>query len=865
MTEPSLSIDFPPTDAPLRDDVRTLGAMLGDLLVELEGQPLYDAVESIRRTARARRAGDPTAADRLSSFIEKHDAARVRTVVRAFSAYFGLVNMAERVHRIRRRRDHERNEEPQPGGLRAIVGDLAVRGFSREVVTGALEAMTIAPVFTAHPSEAIRRTILRKEQRIAYALVDRFDRQCMTAREDRAALGRIRSEVASSWATSEHGIRPTVGDEVEHVAFYLVAVIYRAVPAFFEELEDALAETWPDHPTWRAPEGLLRFGSWVGGDMDGNPNVGADTFEATLGRQRELVLERYGRELRELSDHLSQSEQHGAVGSRIAQLRERYEALVPEAAGALEERYRDMPYRNLCLLMAARVEATRNGGEGGYERASEFIGDLRRIASSMDRASDVAAGYRVRRLLRRAETFGFHLATIDIRQDSLVHRRAVADLLGDADFTQRSVTERAAILVDALGGEVPVPERPGEDLQRTLAMLRAVARAQRSMAEHAVGPYIISMARGPDDTLAVLLLAKAAGVGGGGAVTLDIAPLFETADDLAGARATMEALFAEPLYRGHLRARGDKQMVMIGYSDSGKDAGIMAARWALQQGQRSLVRACEGAGVALTIFHGRGGTISRGGTKTREAVLAAPPGSVGGHLRMTEQGEIIHARYGLRGIALRSLELATGAVLQRTAGAVARDRLEGDASQAERMERMARASRAAYHRLTRDDRFLAYFRSATPIDVIERMAIGSRPSSRREQAGLEDLRAIPPGSSPGTRAGRSCRVGTASGAVWRRASKPAHWRRSRSWPTPGPFSTPCSRISRWCSPRPISGSLAATPPSPTRAAGGSSTRSRPSTPSPVGSSWRSAGATGCSRASRCSSAPSGCATRTSTR
>ena len=743
MTEPSSSIDFPSTDAALRDDVRTLGAMLGKLLVDLEGQPLFDAVESIRRTARARRAGDPTAADRLSAFLEQHDAEKVRTVVRAFSAYFGLVNMAERVHRIRRRRVHERQEQPQPGGVRAIVAELAERGFSREVVTGALEKMTIAPVFTAHPSEAIRRTILRKEQRIAYALVNRFDRAHLTPREDRAALGRIRAELASSWTTSEHGTRPTVADEVEHVAFYLVTVIYRAVPAFFEELEEAIAEQWPEHPTWAAPDRLLRFGSWVGGDMDGNPNVGADTFGRTLARQRKLVLDRYVDELHELADHLSLSDAGGAIDPRVGELFGRYATLVPEAASALEARYGDMPYRNLCLLMAARIRATQEDGAGAYPHASEFQDDLRLIEATMAEASDAAAGYRVRRLRRRAETFGFHLATIDIRQDSLVHRRAIADLLGDEGFVERSAEERTRVLLEALGREVPVPAEPGPDLERTLAMLRAVAEAQRTMAEHAVGPYIISMARGPDDPLAVLLLAKVAGVGTGDAVTLDIAPLFETADDLFGARETMEALFAEPVYREHLRRRGDRQMVMVGYSDSGKDAGIMAARWALQQGQRDLVEACTGAGVELTIFHGRGGTISRGGTKTREAVLAAPPGSVGGHLRMTEQGEIIHARYGLRGIALRSLELATGAVLQRTAGAVPRAQLEASEPRATLMETMATASRSAYRALVEDPRFLTYFRAATPIDVIERMAIGSRPASRRKQAGLEDLRAIP--------------------------------------------------------------------------------------------------------------------------
>ena len=734
---------LPGTPKALRDDVRTLGAMLGEILVELEGRALFDAVESIRRTARARRAHDPTAADRLSAFVERHEPGDIRRVVRAFSAYFGLINMAERVDRIRSRRAYERSEKPQPGGIRAIVGELARRGFGRSAIIDAIARMRIAPVFTAHPSEAIRRTLLRKEQRIAHALVDRFDHECMTPREERAALGRIRSEVASSWSTSEHGIRPTVADEVEHVAFYLVAVIYRAIPAFYEELEDAINDTWPDHQPWRAPAGLLRFGSWVGGDMDGNPNVGADTFEATLSRQRQLVLDRYDAELRDLGDHLSQSVEHVDVDARVLERIESYQELLPHHSELLPERYADMPYRNLCLLMAGRIRATQERTEGRYENARGFLEDILLIEETLGSVCDETNVYRVRRLRRRAETFGFHLATIDIRQDALVHRRAVADLLGDDGFVEKDSAERTRILTEALSGDVPEAQEAGEDLAQTLAMLEAVGRAQRSYSEHAVGPYIISMAKGPDDTLAVLLLAKAAGLERDGAVTLDIAPLFETADDLNGARATMEALFDEPLYREHLRRRGDQQMVMIGYSDSGKDAGIMAARWALQQGQAELVRACEPAGIDLTIFHGRGGTISRGGTKTREAVLAAPAGSVGGHLRMTEQGEIIHARYGLRGVALRSLELATAAVLQRTAGAVPRGLVEATEAQARLMAQMASASRKAYRALVEHGRFLDYFRSATPIDVIERMAIGSRPASRRKQAGLEDLRAIP--------------------------------------------------------------------------------------------------------------------------
>jgi phosphoenolpyruvate carboxylase len=674
------------------------------------------------------------------------------TLVRAFATYFEVVNLAERIHRIRRRRDYLRGaSDPQEGSLEATVARLAAAGVTPVQTDALLQRLRIEPVFTAHPTEATRRTLLEKEQVIGRLLVERLD-PSRTPDEERAALGRIREEVTGAWQTDPHpSARPTVMDELENVVFYLTDVVYRIVPPFYEELERAVHKVY-DVAVPPPTRPILRFGSWVGGDMDGNPSVGAETLRAAFARQRELVLGRYRREAAELARRLSQSGALTGVSDAVRERVATYGAQFPKALAAIPPRYHDMPYRVLFGLMAARLEATRRAAPDAYAGPDELARDLGVVIASLRAHRGEHAGlFGVQRLLRRVETFGFHLATIDVRQHAHVHRAVVSTLLRDPDWSTRNPADRLARLRRALeqGEEPAAGGSPDADATRTLEVFKAIADCRARFGPDAVGPYIISMAQGADDVLAVLLLARWGGLassGKGGHVPLDVAPLFETVADLERSPDVLRALVAEPYYRAHLAERGMHQMVMIGYSDSNKDAGIGASRWALHRAQAALVETTDRSGVDLTFFHGRGGTVSRGGGKITSTLLSAPVGSVRGRFRMTEQGEAINAKYGLRGIAMRSLEQTVSAVALATALPHPPDARE--AGWRGIMDALARDSRAAYRALVYDDpQFVEYFRRATPIDVIQRMEISSRPASRPgadEQGGeIERLRAIP--------------------------------------------------------------------------------------------------------------------------
>jgi phosphoenolpyruvate carboxylase len=417
---------------------------------------------------------------------------------------------------------------------------------------------------------------------------------------------------------------------------------------------------------------------------------------------------------------------------------------MPEVAAGIPARYDDMPYRVLLWLCWARLEATLAGGDDAYPSANDFRADLELVTASLRRHQGEHAGlHRASRLVRRVATFGFHLATLDLRQDSAVHRSAVGALLDDPSFVDASSERRTTALRAAFpsAAEVEHPNRP--DIAGTLEVFNRLAEAREVYGPDAIGPYIISMTHGPDDALAVLFLARCAGLAGpDGAVPIDVAPLFETVGDLDHAAGTLGALLDDPLYRAHVAARGDRQIVMLGYSDSSKESGLAASRWALYRAESALSDVADRAGVELTLFHGRGGTPSRGGSKPRAGILAQPPGVIRGRMRITEQGEIIHAKYGLRGIALRTLELMTGAVLE--ASAARGDEADRPSEFFEIMNAIAGAGRSAYRGLVYDDPdFISYFRSATPIDIIERLEIGSRPASRRPGGGVRDLRAIP--------------------------------------------------------------------------------------------------------------------------
>ncbi len=734
-------LHFSDKDLPLRDDVRLLGTMLGEVLKEQGGKELFERVETARRAALRRRSGEEKAEAELLALLQDLPVAQACDVIRAFAAYFGMINMAERVHRIRRGR-HYNASAPQPGSLRAVLTKLRSEGVSREAAAAALADLVIIPVMTAHPTEAVRRTLLTKEQRIARALIDRIDRARLTADEDHAALERVRTEVTTGWQTAEHSaVQPSVADEAEHVIFFLSDVVYRIVPVFYEELERVSGDLWGEAVHGVAP--LFRFGTWVGGDMDGHPHVDATTLYATLARQRELVFERYRAEIRQLFLRLSQSRPLVGFDPCVDAKLDHYHRNMPHLSADVPARYHDMPYRMLLWTIAMRIDASATGAADGYSGPVELEDDLRCIITSLENNRGKNAGmFPVRRLLWRVQTFGFHLATVDVRQDAWEHRRVIAELIGDPLFAKRDASERGTILRSQL--ENHVERRVGESVEarRALAMLAAIGEARQRYGEQAVGPYIISMAQGADDVLAVLFLARAAGlVREDGEVPLDVVPLFETGSDLERASATVLAMLDDPIYRAHLRQRDDAQVVMLGYSDSSKRAGMAASRWALYSAQEDLIGVASDHSVRLSFFHGRGGTVSRGGSKPREAILASPPGTLRGELRLTEQGEIIHAKYGLRAIALRTMELMAGASLEMS---LARTVDVQHGLWRRVMQQIADASQAAFRALVYDDPdFHSYFRAATPIDVIERLHIGSRPASRRSGRGIEDLRAIP--------------------------------------------------------------------------------------------------------------------------
>ncbi|MCC5042484.1 phosphoenolpyruvate carboxylase [Xanthomonas campestris] len=742
MNEYRSSLVFATPDVPLRDDVRRLGALVGDLLAEQVSADFLEEIERIRTTAIARRESDTPPAG-LLSLLEGREPRAAEALVRAFSTYFQVVNIAERVHRIRRRRDYQRSgtDTPQPEGLHDALRRLKAQGVTLDELSEWLPRIDVEPVFTAHPTEAVRRALLEKEQLMVASLVDNLDGM-RTPNERATDAARFRMALTASWQTADSSpVRPTVEDEREHVGFYLTQVLYRVIPVMYETLEHAIEETYGSTP---ALPRLLRFGTWVGGDMDGNPNVDAHTIAGTLDAQRRAVLDRYLNELWQLASLLSQSTTLVAVSPALSAQLERYQALLPDAAARSRPRHGDMPYRLLNDLMRARLQATLDDADGAYAAPAELEHDLQLILDSLEVNKGLHAGwFAMRRLLWRVRSFGFHLARLDVRQESSVHARAVADALGQADWDSQDATHRAGLLGPYASGEQALPQVDDEGNARLDAVFAALADARTRHGADALGSYIISMAHNRADVLTVLALARRGGlVDDAGAVPLDIVPLFETVDDLRGGTGTVQDLLADPVYRQHLRARGDTQMVMLGYSDSGKDGGIAASRWGLQRAQVELLEAAAELGVRLTFFHGRGGSIVRGGGKTTRALDAAPRGSVDGRLRVTEQGEVIHRKYGIRALALRSLEQMTGAVLLSSL----RPRAPEPREDAWRpvMDLVAERSTVAYRGFVGAPDFMQYFRLATPIDVIERMTLGSRPSRRLGQdAALSNLRAIP--------------------------------------------------------------------------------------------------------------------------
>jgi len=711
-------IFFASKEQALREDVRRLGQLVGELVKEQGGEALFDVVETARRAAIARREGDGNATGELEELLAELAPRTARDLIRAFSTYFQMVNMAEKVHRIRRRRAYLKDSDnPQPHGFVDTLKRLQNADVSAETIESVLAEVCVQPVFMAHPTETTRRTLLRKQQNIARHLINMLD-PYMTPQETAAALGQIKLEMTTGWQTEEHPEERRSGDEAEHVLFFLTDVLYRMIPPLYESLETSLEAVYGTSTgPLRAPI-VVKFCSWAGGDIDGDENVTAKSIRETLARHRALLLDLYHRECRELARHLSQSETRIGVAEEIRVRSKLYAGHFQQAAHSVPARHRKMPYRIFLRLMQARLQATYDDRAFPYESPDEFIADIEMVAASLRANHGKNAGlFVVNRLLRRARTFGFHMAQLDIRQHARAHRTVVGEGLGEPRWLTMISEQRTARLKEALERRESPLGSLSSEARRTLAVFQTIAHCRRKYGPEAIGPYIVSMAHGPDDLLSVLLLAKWGHLGHKAAdVPLDIVPLFETVRDLDHAADIMTGLLEDEIYRSHLRARGNHQMVMIGYTHDMQD-GIVAACWSLYRAERALAETHQRYGVKLTLFHGRGANIGRGG-RARDGILAAPPNSVGRTLRLAEQGELINAKYGLRAIAMRTLEQQVSALLAVNAGSSTA--VAPEPAWTTLMKQAADASQAACQALVGDgDEFERYFRAATPIDVIE--------------------------------------------------------------------------------------------------------------------------------------------------
>ncbi|MDH3334731.1 MAG: phosphoenolpyruvate carboxylase [Gammaproteobacteria bacterium] len=528
-------VTFEEKDQSLRDDVRTLGTMVGDLILEQNGPELFELVENARLRAIRRREGNEKPGEELATLVGELDPKTASQIIRAFSTYFQMVNTAEKVHRIRRRRDYLRDVRMyQPGGLEDSLIKLKASGKTIDDVQDLLNSMSIEPVFTAHPTESTRRTMLRKEQNIVKHLVDLLN-PTMTPQETTAALQNIRLLATTGWQTAEHSAEQmTVADELEHVLFFITDVLYRAMPPFYEDIRSALDRIYGEEAKQLEIPNIVNFGSWVGGDMDGNPNVNAKTIRATLARQRSLILDLYFNECAAIAAKLSQSEDCASFGQGMLDKIEEYRGIFPNAYHAVPARHREMPYRVFLRLVQARLQSTYDDDVYPYEKVEELVKDIELVAESLAFNKGRHAGlFLVQRLLRRIHTFGFHMVTLDVRQDAEVHRKVIGECLGEDDWLELPAAERAERIIDAINTRENAPMTLSTQARKTIAVFQAIAFCRRKYGKRAIGPFIVSMTEGADDILSVLLLAQWGELHNRrGEVPLDVAPLLETVDDL---------------------------------------------------------------------------------------------------------------------------------------------------------------------------------------------------------------------------------------------------------------------------------------------------------------------------------------------
>jgi phosphoenolpyruvate carboxylase len=739
---------------PMREDIRLLGAILGDTVREQNGDEVFDLVERARLASFRVRRSEIERAEvaRIFAGIDIHQAI---PVIRAFSHFALLANLAEDVHRERRRAIHvAAGDPPQDSSLAATYRKLDAADLDAADVAEALTDALVAPVITAHPTETRRRTVFAAQHRITELMRLRAEGHIDTD----VIVPELRRQILTLWQTALVRLsRLQISDEIEVGLRYYPAAFFEVIPKVNAEVRAALRSRWPDAELLTEP--ILRPGSWIGGDRDGNPNVTADVVRLATGSAAYTALAHYLSELTALEQELSMSSRLVTVTPDLAALAEPCQ----EAARA------DEPYRRAGQVIRARLSATAaqildrqppnrldlNLDLKPYTSPAELRADLDTVDVSLRaNGSALLADNRLAQLREAVHVFGFHLSALDMRQNSDVHEEVVSELLAWAgvhpDYASLPEDERVTLLIDELGTRRPLLSERAQlsDLARDeLAVMEAGARAVEIYGPLAVPNYIISMCRSVSDMLEAAVLLKEVGLldvsGPQPYCPVGIVPLFETIEDLRGGASIMEAVLELPLYRAIVHARDENQEVMLGYSDSNKDGGYLAANWALYRGELDLVESARKTGIRLRLFHGRGGTVGRGGGPSYQAILAQPPGAVNGSLRLTEQGEVIAAKYAEPQMAQRNLETLLAATLESTLLDV--EGLGDAAGPAyEVLDELADRAQRAYAELVHETPgFVDYFVQSTPVSEIGSMNIGSRPTSRKPTSSIADLRAIP--------------------------------------------------------------------------------------------------------------------------
>jgi phosphoenolpyruvate carboxylase len=724
----------PTKDNPLRRDVRSLGAVLGQVLGEQAGQELFESVETLRKLLiehreKSRRATGPASAselmDQAQEIISKMDLLRAHQVTKAFAIYFELTNLAETNHRKRRRRAGklDREHDVPPGSFRGTLLSMKDAGISAQAALAALEQIVVTPVFTAHPTEAARQTVLLKRRRIAQQL-ENLDRLPLTAQEAEECENNIRAEVTSLWQSDEVRLaKPTVDDEIRMGLRYFRLSLFEALPRIYAEVVESFREVYGAEIDEATLPNLIQLGSWIGGDRDGNPLVKPDCIRDALDTARALILREYLNDVEALSDRLSSSRRQIDVSKELLARLAHYERTIPGVHLAWGPQNTMESYRRFLSYMFHRLGQTREAVDAAaaYASADDFEADLLLIRDSLrsNRGERLATTY-MSSLLRKVRTFGFHLHALDIRQHARVHAQAIEEL-----------------------GPKLAGSPSSSQTRELLDTFRTVAELKRTHPSGSIRQYIISGAEFENDVLSVVRLAKACGVqvaASAGDPGLMPVPLFESIDSLRTAGDTMRRLWSDREYQPLLDSWGRWQEVMLGYSDSNKDGGMLTATWELYKAHRELHRAAKEHEVKLRLFHGRGGTVGRGGGPTHSAILAQPPGCFSGRIRITEQGEVLNWKYADPVLAEWNLELMIAASLE----AFTRAETANPEHWEEALEEMSAEAYRMYRReIAENPDVIEYFEQATPVNELDTARIGSRPSRRNKSRRLEDLRAIP--------------------------------------------------------------------------------------------------------------------------